>query len=310
MDDNFASIVGAIEEGRTMFDNLKKSIAYTIAHTVPELIPILLNIWFSLPLAMPGLALLTIDLLSEQGPAVSFAYEKAEDSIMARPPRKMGVDKLVSLKIIFYSYVTSGFASALTCIFAFLMVYVRAGIPVSALWNVASQNVFRDPSIPSDDPVTAATFGTSNLYSPAQQWAIYTQSVSAYCVRSAGEVGFGGAHTLTPPPPHPSRPSTDATVIANQFFHVWVCKTRVVSVFTHGLFGNLITIWGGVFALFIAAFFVYIPGVQAIFFTGTLDGALWTCSIAYGAYILLYTEGAKWQLRKNPEGFVAKWLAW
>ena len=131
MDDNFASIVGAIEEGRTLFDNLKKSIAYTIAHTIPELFPVLLSIWFDLPLGMPGLALLTIDLLAEQGPSISFAYEKAENSVMARPPRKMGTDRLVSGQVIFYSYAMSGLASSLVCMFAFFMVYVSSGIPVS-----------------------------------------------------------------------------------------------------------------------------------------------------------------------------------
>ena len=66
MDDNFASIVGAIEEGRTLFDNLKKTIAYTLAHLWPELIPVFLNLAFSFPLGMNGLLILTIDLLTEQ----------------------------------------------------------------------------------------------------------------------------------------------------------------------------------------------------------------------------------------------------
>jgi sodium/potassium-transporting ATPase subunit alpha len=95
MDDNFASIVNAIEEGRLLFDNLKKSIAYTLAHLWPELLPVFLNVAFSFPLALPGLIILIIDLFQEQGPAVSFAYEKAEGSIMQRPPRDQKRDRLV-----------------------------------------------------------------------------------------------------------------------------------------------------------------------------------------------------------------------
>ena len=62
MDDNFASIVHAIEEGRTLFDNLKKTIAYTLAHIVPELLPMALALAFGFPLPLQGLTILTIDL--------------------------------------------------------------------------------------------------------------------------------------------------------------------------------------------------------------------------------------------------------
>lgn len=58
--------VHAIEEGRTLLDNLKKSIAYTLAHLWPELLPVFLAIAFSFPLGLPGLIILTIDLVSEQ----------------------------------------------------------------------------------------------------------------------------------------------------------------------------------------------------------------------------------------------------
>ncbi len=53
-DDNFCSIVEAIEEGRTLFDNLKKTIAYTLAHAVPELTPVFLNLAFGFVRAFCG----------------------------------------------------------------------------------------------------------------------------------------------------------------------------------------------------------------------------------------------------------------
>lgn len=48
LDDNFASIVGAIEMGRLAFDNLRKTIAYTLSHAMPEVIPIYLDLAFGL----------------------------------------------------------------------------------------------------------------------------------------------------------------------------------------------------------------------------------------------------------------------
>jgi len=55
MDDEFASIVDGIVEGRTLFDNLKKSICYTLTHLFPELFPILVSIAFGFPLGMGSL---------------------------------------------------------------------------------------------------------------------------------------------------------------------------------------------------------------------------------------------------------------
>ena len=273
MDDNFASIVSAIEEGRTLFDNLKKSIAYTIAHTIPELFPLILTIWFGFPLPLPGLIFLTIDLLTEQGPAISFAYEKAEDSVMDRPPRRLGTDRLVTRQVLFYSYVTSGIASSLVAMMAFFLVYVSHGMPVSALWMTAED--YFQPGAP--DLVAGG-----QTFSAERQWDIYTESVSAYY----------------------------ATVVANQFWHVFVCKTRFVSIFEHGFFSNPITLGGCACELALAVFFVYVPSLQPFFFTNALVGAFWLCSLVYAAFIFTFSEWVKKQARERPAGWAATNLAW
>ena len=78
MDDDFCSIVNGVKEGRVLFDNLKKSITYTMTHMVPEVFPILFNLGLGFPLALNPLLLLTIDLMTELGPAISLAYEDPE----------------------------------------------------------------------------------------------------------------------------------------------------------------------------------------------------------------------------------------
>ena len=65
MDDNFATIVNGIEEGRILFDNLKKIIAYTLSHLTAEIIPTLLTLSMFLPLALNPMQVLTIDLFTE-----------------------------------------------------------------------------------------------------------------------------------------------------------------------------------------------------------------------------------------------------
>lgn len=62
LDDNFASIVVGVEEGRLIFDNLKKSIAYTLTSNIPEITPFLFFILASAPLPLGTVTILCIDL--------------------------------------------------------------------------------------------------------------------------------------------------------------------------------------------------------------------------------------------------------
>jgi len=62
LDDNFASIVTGVEEGRLIFDNLKKSIAYTLTSNIPEISPFLCFMCFGIPLPLGTITILCIDL--------------------------------------------------------------------------------------------------------------------------------------------------------------------------------------------------------------------------------------------------------
>lgn len=96
LDDNFASIVVGVEEGRLIFDNLKKSIAYTLTSNIPEISPFLTYILFGIPLPLGTVTILCIDLGTDMVPAISLAYEEAESDIMKRQPRDPLHDKLVN----------------------------------------------------------------------------------------------------------------------------------------------------------------------------------------------------------------------
>ncbi|KAF9579137.1 hypothetical protein BGW38_004735, partial [Lunasporangiospora selenospora] len=90
LDDNFASTVHGIEEGRLIFTNLKKSIQYTITHSMPEVIPNLLYVVASIPLPISAMLILVIDLGFEMFISLTFAWDKPETStgLMRLPPRK------------------------------------------------------------------------------------------------------------------------------------------------------------------------------------------------------------------------------
>ncbi|QQP54478.1 Sodium/potassium-transporting ATPase subunit alpha, partial [Caligus rogercresseyi] len=104
LDDNFASIVTGVEEGRLIFDNLKKSIAYTLTSNIPEISPFLLFILADVPLPLGTVTILCIDLGTDMIPAISMAYEEAESDIMKRQPRNPFTDKLVNERLISMAY--------------------------------------------------------------------------------------------------------------------------------------------------------------------------------------------------------------
>lgn len=62
LDDNFSSIVTGIEEGRLIFDNLKKSIAYVLTSNVPEIVPFIVLVGFNLPQSLTVMAIVLIDI--------------------------------------------------------------------------------------------------------------------------------------------------------------------------------------------------------------------------------------------------------
>eukprot|EP00997_Jenningsia_sp_PLL12_P004444 NODE_18_length_3799_cov_48.718933_g16_i0.p1 GENE.NODE_18_length_3799_cov_48.718933_g16_i0~~NODE_18_length_3799_cov_48.718933_g16_i0.p1 ORF type:complete len:799 (+),score=217.49 NODE_18_length_3799_cov_48.718933_g16_i0:606-3002(+) len=104
LNDDFSSIVNGVEEGRLIFDNLKKSIAYTLSSNIPEISPFIMFILFQVPLPLSTVLILCIDLGTDMVPAISFAYENAELDIMERMPRNSKRDHLVNIKLISFAY--------------------------------------------------------------------------------------------------------------------------------------------------------------------------------------------------------------
>lgn len=133
LDDNFASIVAGVEEGRLIFDNLKKSIAYTLSSNIPEISPFLLFIVLSIPLPLSTVLILAVDLGTDMIPAISMAYEKAESDIMMRAPRNAQVDRLVTKKLVSFAYLQIGVIQAAAGFFTYMVVLNDYGYPPKIL---------------------------------------------------------------------------------------------------------------------------------------------------------------------------------
>jgi sodium/potassium-transporting ATPase subunit alpha len=135
LDDNFSSIVNGVEEGRLIFDNLKKSIAYTLSSNIPEILPFIFFILFQVPLPLSTVLILCIDLGTDMVPAISFAYENPELDIMDRVPRNSKRDHLVNTKLISFAYFQIGVIQASAGMYTYFLILNDFGIrPHSLYW--------------------------------------------------------------------------------------------------------------------------------------------------------------------------------
>ncbi|MBS7288608.1 MAG: calcium-transporting P-type ATPase, PMR1-type [Candidatus Freyarchaeota archaeon] len=86
-DDNFATIVSAVEEGRTIYSNIKKTVYYLLASNIGELLTIFIAMMIGLPLPLTAAQILWINLVTDSFPALALAVEPPEEDVMRRPPR-------------------------------------------------------------------------------------------------------------------------------------------------------------------------------------------------------------------------------
>jgi magnesium-transporting ATPase (P-type) len=127
-DDNFATIVAAIREGRRVYDNLRKFVLYIFVHAVPEVVPFAL---FALtagavPLPLTVLQILAIDLGTEILPALALGREQAEPDVMLRPPRDRK-EGLITRWLLLRAWVLMGTISAALALAVFFAVLLHAG---------------------------------------------------------------------------------------------------------------------------------------------------------------------------------------
>lgn len=127
-DDNFATIVAGVREGRRVFDNVRKFVLYIFAHAVPEVLPFLLFAISggAIPLPLTVLQILAIDLGTETLPALALGREPAEPGLMARRPRSRR-EGVVTGRMLLRAWGIMGVLSAVLVLGAYFAVLYAAG---------------------------------------------------------------------------------------------------------------------------------------------------------------------------------------
>ena len=126
LDDNFASIVNGVEEGRAIFDNIRKFLTYILTSNIPELVPYLAFAFARVPLALTIVQILAVDLGTDIVPALGLGAEPPHHGVMQRPPRRRD-EPLLTTGLLVRAYLFLGSFQAIAAMAAFLFVLSASG---------------------------------------------------------------------------------------------------------------------------------------------------------------------------------------
>jgi sodium/potassium-transporting ATPase subunit alpha len=296
LNDNFASIVDGVEEGRLIFDNLKKSIAYTLSSNIPEISPFLIFILIQIPLPLPTVLILCIDLGTDMIPAISLAYETKESNIMQKPPRDMLKDRLVNSKLINFSYLQVGCIQACAGFYTYVVVLLNYGfpptiLPFRATWFLKDANTTTDFSTsPHPTLMNTDRFGDVNMIalgpcrfpgSPLCHVVDYRQGDALQHAQCAFFIA----------------------IIVVQWADLVICKTRTLSMFQQGMRNGTLN-FGLFFTTVLGSALCYIPYMDKVFGTAPLAFVHWCPAMPFCILIFVYDEIRKSFIRsQGKKGF-------
>ena len=238
LDDNFASIVNAVEEGRAVFENIRKFLTYVLVHNVAELIPYLGFLLFPIPLALTPIQALSIDMGSDTLAALGLGVERPDPQAMRRPPRAQG-ERLMNWSLAMRAYLFLGLIEAGAAMAAFFYVLNGAG------WRFGENLAARDP--------------------------VYLQATTA-CL---------------------------STVIVMQIVNVFLCRSATRSVFSTGLLGNALIVFGVTSEIAILLLINYTPWGNVLLGTAAIGERVWVFVMPFAAGLFVLEELRKWAARKR-----------
>lgn len=277
IDDNFASLVQGVEEGRLIFDNLKKSIAYTLSSNIPEISPFLLFILVQIPLPLPTVLILCIDLGTDMVPAIALAYENKEANIMHKPPRDMNTDRLVTTKLVVFSYLQIGAFQALAGFYTYFVVLNDYGF---------------DPAIL---PWFAKGFHVENLRPIGGPFTHLEYNGEARAIKACNIPTAGLCHNPDEALAH-AQCAFFISIIIVQWADLVCCKTRELSLVTQGMRNGWLN-FGLLWETVLGALICYIPFLNLPFGSRPLHFLHWCPALPFSMFILMYDETRKYLMR-------------
>ena len=176
-DDNYASIVSAVEEGRIIYSNIRKFVYYLLSCNMGEIMVIFLAMLAGLPLPLTAIQLLVLNLITDGAPALALGLEKGEPDIMDRPPRP--VEEPIINRQMVWGIVVQTIAITAATLIAFIIGLRRfpdnlAAAQTMAFATLSISELFRAYTSRSE---RYPLFGIGVLSNKYMQWAVLASLV-------------------------------------------------------------------------------------------------------------------------------------
>lgn len=271
LDDNFSTIVVGVEEGRRIFDNLKKSIVYVITSAIPELTPFMAWATLGLPLPLSTILMLFIDLGTDMFPAISLAYEAAEPDVMHRPPRNAAKDRLVNSRLLYIAYGLLGVAHSVGGFFLYFVVMAQYGwwpsrlLSIRGEWDNESNNALED--------------------SYGQEW-------------SMGQRG----HLLAT-----CNSAFFFAIVQMQWANLIITKTRQASIVQQGM-NNWMLNGALVVETILAAILIYTPVIPQYLGIYPLELEWWVVTLPFSGFLIFWDEMRRLLIRRSNKISLGQYL--
>lgn len=238
LDDHFASIVTAIEEGRAVFQNIRKFLTYVLVHNVAELIPNLAFALFRIPLPLMPVQALAIDMGTDSLTALGLGVERGDPGLMKRPPRARS-QRLLNTSVALRAYLFLGLYEAAAALAVFFHVLLGGG------WTYGM-------ALGGDD-------------------LLYRQATTA-CL---------------------------SAIVLLQIVNVFLCRSALRSVFTTGLTGNRLILWGVALEVALILLIDYTPLGNELLGTAPIPASVWLFLLPWAIGMIVIEEVRKFFARRR-----------
>ncbi|KAJ1857852.1 hypothetical protein GGH12_001387 [Coemansia sp. RSA 1822] len=325
LDDNFATIVKGIEEGRLIFANLKKSIRYTLAHSIPEVIPQIMYIIVPLPPMITSIMILVIDLGFEVLAALTYAWEPPESSngLMKLPPRKpVTMRSIAMLRARALRHPPSIDPHTGKPIKPSRVSRVLATVkaPFTRVWwqdrlERPEGEILVDGELLSWSYLEAGVLSTISLIvvffvvlnhhgiSPRQARLMAKDTSQSYFNKDSPDYTYNGRiftgeqqfYAL-----NEARTGIMFSIYIMQVFNLFICKARFRLPFGKFMFRNVRTFYGFGAGLLLLLLVTYIPPLNTVFNSSYKSIPLyWLIAVGFGCLLLAYATARMLVLRKS-----------
>ena len=295
-DDNFRSIVAAIEEGRAIYDNIKKFIKYMLSSNVGEILVMFVALLINLPIPLLAIQILWINLVTDGLPAIALGFEPAEEGVMRRRPRPTNESVFAQGAGLHIAIV--GVLIAILTLISYAWGYTTIGLDASSrslglerLERAAVVDLVGEDAAPAAWDEWTAEQRTAFLVADAEAGAGFLEE--------HGEDGRDpGRHLLNQAERVPRTIAFTVLAFTQMFQVIAIHAGDQTTFWRAGFKGNPLMFWAVLSTFALQLIVVYMPFFQELFDTRALDMTHLAVSVVAGLFVLLFVELEKAAFRR------------